>query len=155
MYAKKPATKEVAASNASAMKLWLVKASVNSPSRARTVPLHRANTVQRFVHQSETKTSTGAHKDNHASSRGSHLGAQNKVLVIMDDAIFRKQAYRGTGCEKGSSEEVTVSIHACAGGPTAGIPTWPPGQAGGQIGRNIWVPLNWTFEMRAQGAPDA
>ena len=48
MYAKKPATKEVAASNASAMKLWLVKASVNSPSRARTVPLHRAKTVKQI-----------------------------------------------------------------------------------------------------------
>ena len=41
-----------------------------------------------------------------------HLDAQNKVLVIMDDGIFRKQAYRGTGCERGSSEGVTVSIQA-------------------------------------------
>jgi hypothetical protein len=48
------------------------------------------------------------------SARG-HLDAQCQVLVIMDDGIFRKQAYRGTGCERGSREGVTVSIQGVGG----------------------------------------
>jgi hypothetical protein len=36
---------------------------------------------------------------------------QNKVLAIMNDAKFRKQAYRGTGCQRGSSPGVTLSEH--------------------------------------------
>jgi len=31
------------------------------------------------------------------------LGAQNKVLAIMDYPNLRKQAYRGTGSQRGSS----------------------------------------------------
>src|SRR5882762_8961049 len=34
---------------------------------------------------------------------------QNKVLVIMDYGILRKQAYRGTGCQRDSISKVTNS----------------------------------------------
>jgi hypothetical protein len=84
------------------MKLWLVKASVNSPSDARTAPLHRAKTVKRFVRQDETKTLTVARRDKRTRARECHLDAQSKVPVIMDDGNLRKQAYQGTGCQRGS-----------------------------------------------------
>ena len=59
-------------------------------------------TANRITPQSALKTAFAPSEHNGASPRGSHPGAQNKVLVIMDDAIFRKQAYRGTGCQRGS-----------------------------------------------------
>ncbi len=34
----------------------------------------------------------------------SHARTQNKVLVIMDYQIFRKQVYRSTGCQRDSME---------------------------------------------------
>ena len=64
--------------------------------------MHRAKTVMPFVLQDGTKASAVALSDSNAAARGAHPDAQIKVLVIMDDANFRKQAYRGTGCERGS-----------------------------------------------------
>jgi hypothetical protein len=65
--------------------------------------LHRSKTVLPFVPQDGTKTSAAALSHSNAAAGGFHLDAQNKVPLIMDDANLRKQAYHGTGCEKGSS----------------------------------------------------
>lgn len=43
-----------------------------------------------------------AQEDNRAATQGSSASTQNKVLVIMDYEIFRKQAYWGTGGQKDS-----------------------------------------------------
>jgi hypothetical protein len=40
----------------------------------------------------------------------SRARTQNKVLVIMDYQIFRKQVYRGTGCQRDSIEGVMDSL---------------------------------------------
>lgn len=40
----------------------------------------------------------------------SRARTQNKVLVIMDYPIFRKQVYRGTGCQRDSIEGVMDSV---------------------------------------------
>jgi hypothetical protein len=73
----------------------------------------------------------------------------------MDDGNLRKQAYRGTGCQRGSREGVTVSIQGCEGG----LLTWAGlahlGQGKCRIGRDFEVSLNWRFETGAQDAPEA
>src|SRR5437899_2025277 len=40
----------------------------------------------------------------------SRARTQNKVLVIMDYQIFRKQVYRSTGCQRDSMEGVMDSV---------------------------------------------
>ena len=40
----------------------------------------------------------------------SRARTQNKVPVIMDYPIFRKQVYRGTGCQRDSIEGVMDSV---------------------------------------------
>jgi hypothetical protein len=76
----------------------------------------------------------------------------------MDDGNLRKQAYRGTGCQRGSSEGVTVSIQDLEGGLLTPIGFAHFGQCKQckrQIGRDIEVSLNWRFEIGAQDAPEA
>ena len=51
-----------------------------------------------------------APKDSRAATQEGGARTQNKVLVIMDYEIFRKQAYRGTGSQRDSSPGVTDSI---------------------------------------------
>src|SRR5712691_3140793 len=51
-----------------------------------------------------------AREDNRAATQEGRACTQNKVLVIMDYGIFRKQAYRGTGSQRDSITEVTDSI---------------------------------------------
>jgi hypothetical protein len=49
-------------------------------------------------------------EDSRAATQEGRACTQNKVLVIMDYGIFRKQAYRGTGSQRDSILEVTDSI---------------------------------------------
>src|SRR6266481_3066883 len=51
-----------------------------------------------------------AREDSRAATQEGRACTQNKVLVIMDYGIFRKQAYRGTGSQRDSISEVTDSI---------------------------------------------
>jgi len=51
-----------------------------------------------------------AREDNRAATQEGGAGTQNKVLVIMEYRIFRKQAYSGTGSQRDSSTGVTDSI---------------------------------------------
>ena len=74
--------------------------------------------------------------------------------MIMDDGILRKQAYRGTGCERGSREGVTVSIQGDEGERQAGVELVHFGPEKRQIGRSLRVSLNWKFEIGAQEAPE-
>jgi hypothetical protein len=48
--------------------------------------------------------------DNRAGKQDSQFATQDKVLVIMDDGIFWKQAYRGTGSQKDSTIGVTCLV---------------------------------------------
>jgi hypothetical protein len=51
-----------------------------------------------------------AREDSRAATHEERARTQDKVLVIMDYGIFRKQVYRGTGSQRDSTAEVTVSI---------------------------------------------
>jgi hypothetical protein len=73
----------------------------------------------------------------------------------MDDRNLRKQAYRGTGCQRGSREGVTVSIQDREGGHLTAVGFAHFGQRKRQIGRDIEVSLDWKFEIGAQDAPEA
>jgi hypothetical protein len=42
---------------------------------------------------------------------------QNKVLVIMDYGILKKQVYRGTGCQRDSMARVTETVENESGTP--------------------------------------
>src|SRR6267143_2455362 len=53
---------------------------------------------------------TPAREDNRAATLEGRACTQNKVLVIMDYGIFRKQAYRGTGSQRDSISEVTRRV---------------------------------------------
>jgi hypothetical protein len=57
-----------------------------------------------------TRNAPLTREDNRAATQKSRASTQNKVLVIMDYGIFRKQAYRGTGSQRDSRPEVTDSI---------------------------------------------
>ena len=57
-----------------------------------------------------TRNSTTRTEDSHAATQKSRAHTQNKVLVIMDDGIFQKQAYRRTGSQRDSIPKVTDSI---------------------------------------------
>jgi len=73
----------------------------------------------------------------------------------MDDANLTKQAYRGTGCERGSSEGVTVSIQGGKGG--SGDSAWRMYLEAqkGRLDAEYRFSLNWKFDIRAQDAPEA
>ena len=62
------------------------------------------------VPRSIPATLLAAREDSRAETQESRADTQNKVLVIMNDAIFRKQAYPRTGSQKDSIPEVTDSI---------------------------------------------
>ena len=50
-----------------------------------------------LVFRRTTATPPLAREDSRAATHEGRACTQNKVLVIMDDGIFRKQAYRRTG----------------------------------------------------------
>src|SRR5260370_31691245 len=60
--------------------------------------------------RSISATLRAAREDSRAETQESRADTKNRVLVIMDDAIFRKQAYPRTGSQKDSIPEVTDSI---------------------------------------------
>jgi hypothetical protein len=72
----------------------------------------------------------------------------------MDDGNLRKQAYQGTGCQRGSREGVTVSIQGSEGGLLTWVGIAHLGPSKRQIARDIEVSLDWRFEIGAQDAPE-
>jgi hypothetical protein len=77
--------------------------------------------------------------DSRAATQGSRASTQNKVLVIMDYEIFRKQAYRGTGGQKDSMAGVT---HSVQGRTTEKVPSPPFERRRYPVGRKDTVSLH-------------
>src|SRR5216684_9181731 len=63
-----------------------------------------------LVFRRVTATPLRAREDNRAATQEGRARTQNKVLVIMDYGIFRKQAYRRTGSQRDSICEVTRRV---------------------------------------------
>src|SRR5262249_38843099 len=82
-------------------RLFLVQANAATPKGAWKRTLYRAE----LAPYNETRV-PGSTEPGRAFPRGT----ENKVLAIMDYEILRKQAYRGTGGERGSRVGVTDSL---------------------------------------------
>jgi hypothetical protein len=82
-----------------------------------------------------TLTPPPAREDNRAATQEGRALAQNKVLVIMDYGIFRKQAYHRTGSQRDSSVEVTDSIQEV---------TWPSNWDEPETGVQLAGSMIWT-----------
>ena len=96
MYAKNPATSAVASSKTIAMRFWLVKASIDSPSATQTTPRRRTRQLQSNVHARKIPVCC-PREDQRAAMMAHPIRAQNKVLAIMEHEFFNTQAYRRTG----------------------------------------------------------
>src|SRR6266851_8633277 len=109
MYAKKPATRIVAISSASEIKLSGIKTAFDSPPhRGRHFASDKAQYF--FLVRNAPATSPPAPEDSRAATQGDPADTQNKVPAIMDYDFFQMQVYQRTGGQRDSMLPVTHSM---------------------------------------------
>ena len=92
------------------MQLCCSKTQFDSPPALRTAARNSKGQKDTPTLPVQPQASPRACRDSYPAPQRAPVDTQNKVLVIMDYQKFRKQAYRGTGCQRGSSPRLTVSI---------------------------------------------